>query len=201
MTRKADLTGRRFGQLTALSETRATNGKLRWRCQCDCGALTVNCPQQLVDGKVKSCGCYRRSANGHSHTPMHTIWSSMIGRCQNPRSRSYAHYGARGITVCPRWELYENFLADMGERPPGTSLDRIDNNGGYEPENCRWATKSEQQRNKGNNRVLVVSGYRMTLTEASERFGVKVATIWKRLEAGWPDERAALAPLRASVAA
>jgi hypothetical protein len=201
VTRKTDLTGQRFGRVLVLSEARSANGKLRWFCRCDCGNEVMLRPQHLADGKTKSCGCYRRSANGHAHTPTHTVWSGMIARCTRPNNRSFKHYGSRGITVCGRWLIYENFLADMGERPPGKSLDRINNSGNYEPENCQWATKNEQQRNKGNNRVLVVGGARMTLAEASERFGVKVGTIWARLESGWSDERAALVPLRGTVAA
>ncbi|MET7347444.1 hypothetical protein [Streptomyces mirabilis] len=120
------------------------------KCLCDCGTEhTVH--RSDWGKKVKSCGCLRRESvttHGMSDSPTYSTWESMIQRCTNPRCKDYADYGGRGITVCQRWRTFENFLADMGVKPEGRSIDRIDNDGSYEPGNCRWATLSEQNSNQ-----------------------------------------------------
>lgn len=161
-----DLTGQRFGRLLVLD--RATNdaqGRARWRCACDCGNEAVITRHHLRDGRTKSCGCLRRdvaSELNHTHgfaskggvKPTYRIYRSMLSRTTNPRDASWKNYGGRGITVCDRWNparggSFENFLADVGERPADNlSLDRIDNDRGYEPRNVRWATATEQARNR-----------------------------------------------------
>jgi lambda repressor-like predicted transcriptional regulator len=118
-------------------------------------------------------------------------WLNAKGRCFNPNVPKYARYGGRGITMCPEWRAsFAAFLADMGECPPGLTLDRIDNNGNYRPGNCRWATRHEQQRNKRNNRFVELDGVRMAAAGAAERLGLRQDTLRNRLRAGWSDVEA-----------
>lgn len=123
-------------------------------------------------------------------TPTKRSFREMHQRCGNPNSDKWKWYGGRGITVCERWASFDNFLSDMGERPAGKTLDRVNVNGNYEPGNCCWATPLEQGANKRNNRVLTIGGEVMHMAEASRRYGIKQGTIWRRLQAGWTDEQA-----------
>lgn len=123
-----------------------------------------------------------------SWTPTYRSWVRMIKRCSDPKNNRYYRYGARGIKVCDRWLLFENFFADMGERPPGKQIDRINNDGNYEPSNCRWATRIEQARNKSNNTVVQVGKTPLTLAEWSEKTGVERRTISYRVNSGWAAE-------------
>jgi hypothetical protein len=123
-------------------------------------------------------------------SPTYRSWAMMVQRCTNPRHDAYRYYGARGLSVCDRWrESFAAFLDDMGERPVGTTLDRIDNAKGYEPGNCRWATQREQNRNRKGVVFLEHDGCRLTVTEWSEKLAVPRKTIWTRIYKGWPVER------------
>ncbi len=122
---------------------------------------------------------------------LYKTWVEMRYRCDNPKKPQYKYYGARGITYCERWKDFANFVADMGPRPDGHSLDRINNDGNYEPSNCRWASKIVQMNNMRGNRILVVDGEQMTMAEASRRWGISIGNIWNRLELGWTEEEAA----------
>lgn len=157
-----DLTGRRFGRLAVIS--RAPNDArnvVRWHCECDCGETISAYRGNLLRAKTTSCGCFfteqlraRVTTHGKTKSRTYRSWAAMIARCTNPSEPGYANYGGRGIGVCDRWRKFENFLADMGERPPELSLDRYpDHNGNYEPGNCRWATWVQQQRNKRSTRL------------------------------------------------
>jgi hypothetical protein len=149
-----DITGQRTGRLTPIRYL----GSQRWLCQCDCGAISDVSKSALVGG-VQSCGCLRvevtvarSTKHGHkrrnAQTETYLCWQNMIQRCTNPKNNSWSDYGGRGITVCIQWETFENFLADMGERPPNMTLDRKDNDLGYFKGNCRWATRKQQANNR-----------------------------------------------------
>lgn len=129
------------------------------------------------------------------HGPTLQTWRAMLRRCENEKDGSYANYGGRGISVCERWQSYENFLADMGERPDGLSIDRIDNNGNYEPDNCRWATAKEQARNTRSNVYYDYKGEQLCASEIAERAGVDPHLLASRLKNDWPMERALSEPL------
>lgn len=128
-------------------------------------------------------------AAGGKPSPTYRTWISMLTRCHNPKSDGYADYGAKGIAVCERWRTFEHFLSDMGERRPGTTIDRIDNRKGYEPGNCRWATPSDQENNKRHNVVIEYNGIRRTVAEWAAATGIGYQTIRKRLAYGWPAAR------------
>ncbi len=140
----------------------------------------------------------KRVPHGHATngiSPTYHSWAGMTARCTNEGHRNYALYGGRGITVCDRWLSFPNFLADMGEKPRGLSLDRIDGNGNYEPSNCRWATATEQARNRSNTRTLTLNGETRPLAEWAERTGIHPATLSDRVHHGWTDERALTEPV------
>lgn len=183
-----DLAGRRFGRLVvlSLSDKNAAGGRTLWNCLCDCGAERVKPAKGLKCGDVKSCGhrCPLWFAKKHNgcRRPEYNVWSSMKRRCTNPSANDYARYGGRGIKVCERWmQSFADFFEDMGSRPsPTHQIDRIDNDGNYEPGNCRWATPTQQGRNKRNNRLITVAGETCTLAEWGERTGVITDTLADR---------------------
>ena len=156
-----NLLGQRFGKLVVKEKGQYTAGTTKWLCVCDCGNEKFVGSQNLRNGSTKSCGCLRkqylresRTIHGHTKTRTYRSWTQMKNRCGNPNYINYDSYGGRGIKVCDRWEKFENFLEDMGERPVSTSLDRIDVNGNYEPSNCRWATVEEQAQNRRKTRLI-----------------------------------------------
>lgn len=133
--------------------------------------------------------------HGRSNTPIYNLYRAMRSRCENPNSDAYADYGGRGITVCERWLSFENFYSDMGDRPDGFSIDRIDNSKGYSPDNCRWADRKTQARNKRGLRMITAFGKTMPMCEWSDKSGIKLSTIWARLKKGMPPEEAVSKPL------
>jgi hypothetical protein len=158
MPARLDITGKRFGRLTALGLSHAGRGdpsqKNRdafWACRCDCGNEVAVRGVNLIYRKTSSCGCLA-TKHGHSsqkRSPTYVSWENMKARCLNPKHPGFANWGGRGITICERWlASFLNFLEDMGERPPGMTLDRIDNDGNYEPRNCRWGTRKQQRDNQ-----------------------------------------------------
>jgi hypothetical protein len=149
--KKICLIGQRFGRLTVIEAAGGNkSGKKLWKCQCDCGEIKTIQHSNLRSGGTKSCGCLRKdtaTTHGMTGTPTFKSWDTMIQRCNNRKTGNYKRYGKKGITVCDRWLKFENFFADMGERPEGKSIDRINSYGNYESSNCRWATPAEQSRN------------------------------------------------------
>jgi len=150
-----DIKNIRFGRLTALSLNRTKNNSQYWLFICDCGNQTEAKKSHVTSGKIKSCGCLakeqtkkRFTTHGMTGTTEYYIWTGMMQRCYNKNHHKYNNYGGRGITVCDRWHNFPDFLSDMGMRPAGLSLDRKNNDGNYNPENCRWATGSEQANNR-----------------------------------------------------
>ena len=193
--------GGSFGRLTVLGEAEKKGGHRRWLCRCTCGNEKVIHQSALRAGLTRSCGCLRREtiadigrtvnrrhgfARKSAVTPLWRAWHSMRARCENPTDKSFVHYGRRGIRVCDRWQVFENFAADMGERPsPRHSIDRIDVNGHYEPSNCRWASQVEQNNNKRDNRIVVIGDRKLTIAEVARLAGVPHATMTSRIKRGW----------------
>lgn len=202
-----DLTGRRFGLLVVVAfDHRASYGNRYWQCKCDCGNPHVVQVSNLYSGRVRSCGCNKAAAmskrlrrhgysRGDKRKSGYWIWAGMKQRCLNPKTVSFPRYGGRGIGVCDRWlHSFENFLADMGPRPEGASIDRINNNGNYEPRNCRWANAYQQMNNCHNSRLIECGGQKMSAAEWSRRSGVPDFNILWRIGRGWPVERAVFEP-------
>lgn len=166
-------------------------------CICDCGETKVTRLAGLRNGDTVSCGCRQRSANlthGKSRSLTYTKFRDMLRRTSQRAQRS--DWFERGIRVCESWRTFENFLADMGECPPGLTLERIDNDKGYEPGNCCWATTSDQARNRRSNRWIEVFGERLCITDAAAKYGISVATAYSRLRSGWSLEKTFSTPAK-----
>jgi hypothetical protein len=164
-----------------------------WLFRCDCGKETVAQVSNVVRGSTKSCGGHHHRHAGKRRTGEYNAWQNMLRRCRDERAPCYGNYGGRGICVCERWNVFENFLADMGPRPsPQHSIDRINNEGNYEPSNCRWATRAEQANNTRTNRRLTALGRTETMETWARLFSMNSVTLLKRLESGLWTERALL---------
>lgn len=142
--------GEQFGRYTVVEVVRQPGQRTMVRCRCACGTERLVIPKHLKSGNSKSCGCGKtgHKTHGYTGTSLYRSWADLVDRCTRPTHKRYADYGGRGITVCERWRKFENFLADVGDRPPGMTIDRIDNDGNYEPGNFRWADMSTQNRNR-----------------------------------------------------
>lgn len=181
------LMGDRYGRLTVLAPAPPSKNNLaRWLVRCDCGTERTVAQSDLRSGHSQSCGCLRReravearTTHGKSETGEYRVWCHMLGRCYNETDHKYPNYGGRGIRVCERWRgSFANFLADMGERPSSRhTIDRRDNDGDYSPDNCRWATATEQGQNKRNNVWVFLNGEKMVVAEASRRLGISLSTV------------------------
>jgi hypothetical protein len=203
-----DLSGERYGRLVVVRCVGKTRrGNRVWLCRCDCGKEVAVAAGDLrrKRGPTKSCGCFirevtsrREATHRRSKTGEYAVWSMMKQRCFNPAATGFANYGGRGITVCARWrESFEAFLADMGVRPsPSHELDRIDNDGHYEPGNVRWAMPKAQGRNRRVNKVISHDGNAMSLVEWAEFLGIPYRMLKDRLANGWTFERAISEPRR-----
>lgn len=180
--------GKNFGKLTVISEAGSKNRNKLWKCICECGGTAVTSTAHLNSGHTKSCGCDRgisRRRHGHtigSKTSTYRAWVSMRDRCSNPKLKQWKDWGGRGIKVCDRWLKFENFLEDMKEKPsPKHTIERINNDGNYEPGNCRWATKFEQGQNTRRLRMIEFNGETRSLSEWSRHLGINLQTLSHRI--------------------
>jgi hypothetical protein len=192
--------GDTYGELTVIRELGRIDGFRRVECQCSCGKLKIVSIYLLQRKHVKSCGCLVHKGHvkhGQYQTAEWQSWKAMRGRCNNSNNPFFHYYGGRGIIVCPSWDSFTQFLADMGAKPtPQHSLDRIDVDGNYCPENCRWATKVEQENNRTDNTFVVFEGNRLTIAQWSHSLGFPRGLLSKRLIRGWPIARALTTPVQ-----
>lgn len=202
--------GQQFNRLKTVSFCRIGARNPAWLCECVCGGEIKVIEGHLIHGVVKRCGCYQReksrsvclsrTIHGMVGTPIYRVWMGMRHRCKNPNCAGWKWYGGKGVKVYERWNDFKAFLSDMGERPYGTSIDRINSNGDYEPTNCRWATSKQQTRNTSRNRHIEAFGEKKSVVEWSEdpRCPVSRTTLMMRLDGlKWAPERAIVTPLRA----
>lgn len=197
----SSLIGRRFGRLTVQSYSHSSkSGSPLWNCVCDCGCLAICSSPNLYSGNTKSCGCIKREitssrsrTHGATGTPEYRVWYHIIGRCTSKGDPAYHNYGGRGIAVCDEWKnSFESFFSCVGKRPSSLhTLDRIDNNGNYEPGNVRWATRKEQANNLRRNTIVEFRGSKMTLSEFSDAVGVPYRIVYGRFRSGWSIEECA----------
>lgn len=209
--RDSDLLNRRFERLLVIECAGRSGGRVIWLCLCDCGNKIVARHNNLRSGNTKSCGC-KQTRHGHAGakgSPTYVSWQNMIARVNGQRGAETAkNYSDRGIGVCSRWRVFDLFLEDMGIRPIGSTLDRIDNDRGYEcgicetcvdtgrKMNCRWATRKQQQRNRRTNVLLTLDGETACLSEWAERTGIRFNRLRIRLKSGWSTERALTTPVK-----
>ena len=209
MGRFIDLVGLQFSYLKVLNKSavKSSAGQVRWDCRCACGAHTTVTGQELRTHSTKSCGCMRSvlcavantthgATKGRVRTAEHVTWAGMLSRCNNAADKRYDRYGARGIKVCKRWHKFENFLADMGARPAGLTLERRNNNRGYSKANCYWATRSEQMRNTSRTVLLKVKGVTKCQLDWATELGGTRTLIQQRLARGWSVEKACTTPIK-----
>lgn len=190
-----DETGKRHGTLTVLHEVPSDTTAAKWRVRCDCGRV-----YDIFGGCLRqrqTCSKCRNRRHDMTHSDEHRIWIGMRHRCSNPNHTNYHNYGGRGIAVCERWQLFENFYADMGPRPSKRhSIDRIDGNKGYCPENCRWATQKEQLSHTSQTHTIEFNGKTQNLTTWARELGMSTLTLGARLQRGWSIERALTEPVK-----
>lgn len=200
-----DMTGQKFGSLTVIEyagrDKKTKKCASLWECLCACGDVIITRRSSLVRGATTSCGCEQKIAvtiHGKLNTPTYHSWQSMKQRCLNPKAPNYSRYGGKGVKIHKPWvESFENFLADMGERPRGTTLDRYpDTRGNYEPKNCRWSSCVDQNNNKRNNTLILINGKNLTVTQAAKIYNIKPNTVFDRIKIGWDVMEALSTPVR-----
>lgn len=205
--RLEDLTGRTFGRLTVVSRAEnSKGGKARWLCRCQCGNECIVYSCSLKSGNTKSCGCFRKEENhkramthGMSKSKLFTIWWAMICRCENENNKSYPNYGGRGICVCDEWHDSSAFFewALNNGYSDGLSIERIDVDEGYSPDNCKWITREKQAHNKRNNFMVDFEGEQKRLVQLCEEYGIDYSTVYQRVrKLGWDTKKALTTPAR-----
>jgi hypothetical protein len=189
MGRFRDLTGERFGRLLVLQKNGYNkHHQLYWLCECECGNRKSVLGFVLGRGECNSCGCLQKESiakvnykHGMTKTPIYGIWHTMMQRCYDKNTESYPRYGGRGINVCDKWQSFEGFYEDMGDKPKGMSLERLDNNGDYCLENVIWADYKTQANNRRSNVVLEHNGKKQTMQQWCDELNLKIGTVWARL--------------------
>lgn len=199
---RKDYSGQRFGKLLAIRPVgKAKNRNILWECKCDCGNICVISQSNLINQGKQCSECSQKQrakssvTHGMSKTPTYKTWCCMIARCENPNDSRYKDWGGRGIKVDQRWKSFENFLADMGVKPEGKSIDRINNDGDYTKGNCKWSSNKEQSYNRRSNVLLIAQGKTLTLHEWSVITGIDEETIRARVKRGWTHEKALTSPV------
>lgn len=183
--KKQNLIGARFGKWLVISDAPSSKSRhTMWRCRCECGCESFVHSVHLKSGASRGCFNCGVVKHGGSGSPEHESWSSMKLRCLNKNHIAYHRYGGRGIDICDRWNDFAEFLKDMGSRPAGCSLDRIDNNKGYYPDNCKWSSKREQANNTMQNVNVEYKGSKYTISELSDFLGINYRTLYSRLQRG-----------------
>ncbi len=191
MSKFIDLTGQRSGRLMAIERAKNSHdGRTMWLCRCECNKIIIVRADHL-NGSTKSCGCLHQPHGHHKRnktSATYWTWSNMLQRCTNPNVHNYKNYGGRGICVCKAWLSFKSFLRDMGEKPPNLMIDRIDNDGDYCKENCRWSTLKEQARNKTTNILITIDGVTKCLAEWCKIYKICYANALYRIHHRWPPE-------------
>lgn len=190
------MSNQRFGTVTTTANfQKAPNGGTKWEYRCDCGTIDWAWAEVLKRNPNFTCKQCRkkiiaaaRLVHGGRYTAEYGVWQNMKTRCSNPHHKSFHSYGARGITVCERWNDFQNFIKDMGPRPPGLTIERIGNGGNYCPENCKWGTEEEQANNRRTNRFIEFQGERLSISQWSRKTGIHKSTIKQRLNRHLPPE-------------
>jgi len=200
-----DLTGKTFNRLTVLERAKNKHGESsKWKCQCICGKKFITRGFAIRSGKTKSCGCLNKelsvianTIHGMWKTHEYHTWQSMIQRCYNPKNPKFKRYGARNISICKKWKNdFKIFFNDMGKCPPSFTIERIDNDGNYEPSNCKWASAKEQANNTSRNALVTINSWTLNITQWATYVGLNARTIRTRLRLGWPIEKAIFKPVR-----
>ena len=211
MGKLIDLTGQRFGRLVVLARAENKGSKVQWLCKCDCGGSIIVRGCQLKNGGTRSCGCLHREntemlnrrklsqTDGRSKTRIYRVWIGMRNRCNNPNNYDYKNYGGRGIKVCKEWEMsFDSFRiwANSHGYQENLTIDRIDVNGNYCPENCRWVSLAVQHRNQRVSRMLSCYGERKTVADWSKITGISHSTLLARIRSGWADKEILTTPVQ-----
>lgn len=197
---RVNLDGQRFGNATVIKQIGTKNHAVLWECLCDCGNTFKTTSGHLISGHSKSCGCLRKKQtslnfkkHGESETRLHRVWSNMKTRCTNVNNRSYKNYGGRGIKICSQWlndfAAFSEWAKNNGYSA-NLTIDRMDNDKGYNPENCRWVDTKTQNRNRRSNHLFEYKGEKKTLAEWCEEYDLKLHTLLKRISLGWSMEKA-----------
>lgn len=198
LMKRIDIAGQKYGRWTVIRISSKGDTPIKWDCVCECGTFRSVNSSSLRSGRSPSCGCLTKERmanqgthnqsgrkNGNKETAEYRIWSGIRKRCLNPRAQRYERYGGRGIKICQRWNNFANFFADMGPRPTQRhSIDRINNDGDYCQENCRWSTPEEQANNRSRNIIVLVNGEKMTLHSASVVLGISYSSSYRRMKSG-----------------
>lgn len=199
-----NIIGNRYGRWTVFAFSHTKNRASYWICRCKCGTIRTHQRSALISNSTQSCGCLRgeqlairNRTHGMRYTTEYNSWRGMKERCQNPNSTKYHLYGSRGITVCQRWQDFEAFFEDMGTKPtPSHTIERINNNGNYEPDNCNWIPHDKQAVNRRNNHLITIDGVTLTIAEWRRHFGISKNAYDGRIHLGWSIIDALTTPVR-----